>query len=157
MTSTTKFARNILLILLAFLGLGAFFGGLVLIISPDGALFGMPLSMLANSGFKTFLIPGILLFVVLGVSPILLVYALIKNMPSRFAENFNLFADMSWPWSYSIYQAIALIVWIQIEMVLLGAVHWLHTFYMFYAVAILLAALLRQNRDLFRKANVPIS
>ena len=157
MTSTKKYARNILLILLAFLGLGAFFGGLELIISPDGALFGMPLSMLANSGFKTFLIPGILLFVVLGLFPILLVYALIKNTPSRFAENFNLFTDMSWPWSYSIYQAIALIVWIQIEMFLLGAVHWLHTFYMFYAVAILLTALLRQNRNLYRKPNLPIS
>lgn len=41
----TKAARNILLSLLAFRGLGAVFGGGVLIISPDGKLFGMPLSI----------------------------------------------------------------------------------------------------------------
>ena len=43
---TTKTPRNILLILLAFLGVGALFGGGVLIVSPSGKLFGMPLSML---------------------------------------------------------------------------------------------------------------
>lgn len=117
----------------------------------------MLLSMLAGSGFKTFLIPGILLFVVLGLCPLLLIYALITNTPSRFAENFNLFSDMSWPWSYCIYQAIALIIWIQIEMVLLGGVHWLYTFYMFYAVALLVVTLLPQNRNQYSKLNLRIA
>ena len=143
--------RNILVYLLGFLGLGAIFGGGVLIISPSGELIGMPLSMLAPSGFQTFLIPGILLFVVLGVFPVLLIYALLRKTSSPFAEHFNLFRDMSWQWSFLIYQAFALIIWIQLEMVLLHAVHWLHTFYMFYAVVILVVALLPQIRSFYKK------
>lgn len=143
--------RNILIFLLGFLGLGAVFGGGVLVISPSGDLIGMPVSMLAPSGFKNFLIPGILLFAVLGIFPLFLIYVLIKKVASPFAERFNLFKDMSWQWSFLIYQAFALIIWIQIEMVLLHAVHWLHTFYMFYAVAMLLVALLPETRNLYKK------
>jgi len=76
---STKIPRNILLFLLAFVGIGAGFGGGVLIISPDGKLFGMPLSLLKNSPFNSFLIPGIILFSVLGIVPCALVWALIKK------------------------------------------------------------------------------
>jgi len=143
--------RNVIIFLLGFLGVGALFGGGVLIISPSGGLIGMPVSMLTPSGFDNFLIPGILLFTVLGVFPIFLIYALIKKTASPLAEHLNLFKDMSWQWSFLIYQAFALIIWIQIEMELLHAVHWLHTFYMFYAVVMLLVALLPQTRDLYKK------
>jgi len=43
---------------LAILGLGAVFGGGVLIISPSGQLFGMPLSLLDHSPFNNFLVPA---------------------------------------------------------------------------------------------------
>ncbi|WP_159466987.1 hypothetical protein [Dyadobacter sp. 3J3] len=148
---TPATTRNILIFLLGFLGAGALFGGAVLIISPTGELIGMPLSMLSPSPFHSFLLPGILLFLVLGVFPLFLIYALIQKVDSPFAEHFNLFKDMRWPWSFSIYQAFALIVWIQVEMVLLHAVHWLHTFYVFYGVAMLVVALLPQIRDLYKK------
>ena len=140
-----------LISLLGFLSLGAVFGGGVLIISPSGQLIGMPLSMLAASPFPDFLIPGILLFVVLGICPLLLIFALLQSVKSPLAEHFNLFKDMSWAWSFTLYQAFALIVWIQLEMVFLHAVHWLHTFYMFYAIAILVVALLPQLRALYKK------
>jgi len=39
---TMKTARNILVALQAFLGLGAIFGGGALILSPNGAFLGMP-------------------------------------------------------------------------------------------------------------------
>lgn len=50
--------RNLLLFLLSFHGLGAIFGGGIFIISPMGKLFGMPLSILDNSPFTNFLVPG---------------------------------------------------------------------------------------------------
>lgn len=143
--------RNVLIFLLGFLGLGALGGGGVLIISPTGELIGMPLSMLAPSPFHSFLVPGILLFVVLGIFPLLLITALISRRLSPLAERFNLFRDMIWQWTFCIYIAFALIVWIQVEMVLLNAVHWLHTVYMFYAIAILLTALLPGVRSQYKK------
>lgn len=146
----TKTARNILLILLAFLGLGAIFGGGVLIISPSGELFGMPLSMLANSPFNNFLVPGIILFTVLGIAPVGVTIALIKKPEYKFAELFNFYKDMYWAWTYCIYIAFALIIWIQIEMTFLRAVHWSHSIYIFLAVAILFVALLPQVRNQYK-------
>ena len=147
----TKATRNVLLFLLAFLGLGATFGGGVLIISPSGKLFGMPLSMLENSPFNSFLIPGIILFLVLGLVPLLLVFALLKTPNFKWAEKLNFFNDMHWSWTFTIYVAFALIGWIQIEMLFLGGAHWLQTFYMFLAVSIIFTALLPQVTDLYKK------
>ena len=142
---------NILLVLLSVLGVGAIFGGGVLIISPSGKLFGMPLSMLANSPFNNFLIPGIILFTVLGLFPVGLTLALIKRPVSKFAELFNFYKDMYWGWTYTIYIAFALIIWIQLEMVFLHAVHWSHTLYMFFAIALIFIALLPQLRNSYKK------
>ena len=105
----TKSARNILIALLAFLGLGAIGGGGVLIISPGGELIGMPLSLLNHSPFKSFLFPGIILFSILGIAPLTIIIALLKKPASTFAEQFNFFSDMHWSWTYSIYIAFVLI------------------------------------------------
>jgi hypothetical protein len=150
---TSKATRNLLIVLLAFLGLGAIGGGTVFIISPSGKLMGMPLSMLNPSPFNNFLIPGIILFLVLGIIPLLLIKALLKKPASKMVEQFNLFSDMHWVWTYTIYIAFILIFWIQIEMVLLNAVSWLHTFYMLLAVVIIFVALLPQVRNLYRYEN----
>ncbi len=143
--------RNVLLILLGLLGTGAIFGGGVLIISPSGELFGMPLSMLENSPFGNFLFPGIILFSVLGVMPCWIVWALIKRPENKIVESLNFFTDMYWAWSYSIYIAFALIIWIQIEMSFVQSVHWSHTLYMVWAIAILFFALLPPVRKLYKK------
>ncbi len=150
---TTKKIQNVFLIVLGFLALGALGGGGLLIISPTGELIGMPLSELRNSPFDSFLIPGIILFSVLGLIPLLLIIALLKKPESWLAERINLFKDMHWSWTFSIYIAFALIGWIQIQMVFLQSVHWLHTFYMFYAVVIIIIALLPQTRILYKKKN----
>ncbi len=147
----SKAIRNLLIALLTFLGLGAIGGGAVLLMSPSGKLIGMPLSILKPSPFSNFFIPGIILFLLLGVSPLLLIKALLKKPTSKLAEQFNCFTDMHWAWTYSIYIAFILIFWIQIEMVLLNAVSWLHTFYMLLAVVIIFVALLPQVRILYRK------
>lgn len=146
--------RIVLLALLAFLGAGAIGGGAALIISPSGEMIGMPISLLAQSPFRSFLVPGILLFCVLGLIPVCLTVALVRKPESKLAERINFFADMHWSWSYSVYVGFSLIIWIQLEMVFLRAVHWLHTFYMFLAVAIIFIALLPQVRSFYRKHDV---
>ncbi len=145
-------ARNILISLLSFLGLGAIGGGTLLIISPSGKLLGgLPLSILDHSPFKDFLIPGIILFLVLGLFPCLLSAALIKKPASRFAEHFNFFKDMHWAWSFSIYLSFALIIWIQVETIYIRGTSYLQTLYMLYAIPIIFVALLPQIRTLYKK------
>ena len=148
---TTKATRNLLVFLLGFLSLGALGGGGALTVSPGGQLLGMPRSMLTGSPFRDFLVPGLVLFFVLGVAPGLLAGALVQKPPSRLAEQLNCFADMHWAWTGSIYVAFALIGWLQLEMVFLRAATWLHAFYMGLALAILLVALLPKVRRLYQK------
>ena len=146
-----KKTRNIFLIVLGFLALGAIGGGIVLIISPTGELIGIPLSEFKNIPFNSYLIPGIILLSIFGLIPLLLIMALLKKPESKLAENINFFNDMHWAWTYSIYIAFVLIFWIQIQMVFLSTVYWLHTFYMFLAVLIIFVALLPQVRNSYKK------
>ena len=69
--------------------LGAIGGDGVLIISPGGKF--MPLSMLDYSPFKSFLIPGIILFLFLGIAPLLVSIALLKKPTSKLAKRINFF------------------------------------------------------------------
>lgn len=146
-----KQTRNLLISLLVFLGAGALFGGGILMIAPDGSLIGMPVSILRHSPFTDFLIPGVILFVVLGIVPVLLAIALVKQPASKVAERINIFKDMQWTWSFCIYIGVILIGWIQVQMVLLSAVHWLHTLYMFLSILIIITALLPGMRRLYKK------
>jgi hypothetical protein len=143
-------ARNILIILLIFLAIGALIGGGAFIISPEGKLLRMPLSNLGSSPFKNFLIPGIILFLILGIIPLMLAFALIKNPACKLCERINLFGDMYWAWTFCIYIAFALIIWIQVEMVFLQTVIWMHTFYIGYSIIMILITLLPQIRNLYK-------
>jgi hypothetical protein len=147
-----KRIRNMFLIVLGFLALGAIGGGAVLIISPTGEMIGIPLSEFKNIPFNSYLIPGIILLSVLGLVPLLLIIALLKKPESKLAEQINVFKDMHWSWTYSIYIAFTLIGWVHIQLIFLqSSVHWLHTFYMFYAILIIIIALLPQVRNLYKK------
>ena len=52
------------------LSIGALGGGLVLKIAPRGEIMPLPLSALAGSPFDTYLVPGLILFGVLGLGPL---------------------------------------------------------------------------------------
>lgn len=145
-----RFAKNLLIVLMALLGIGAIYGGGLLIISPSGEMLGTPISMLEPSPFDTFLIPGIILFSVLGVIPLLITFALIYKFEINLFARLNIFNDMHWAWSYSVYIAFALLIWIQLQMVFLNAVHWAYTLYIFWAIVMLLILLLPQIRNHYK-------
>ncbi len=146
-----KTQRNILIALLAILGLSALGGSSFLILSPSGEMIGMSLSMLDKSPFKNFLIPGLILFIVLGISPIALIFALLKKPESKLAERFNFFKDMHWAWSYTVYTAFALVVWIQVQIILTHTFDPLQNFCVFLALAILFLTLLPKLRNFYKR------
>ena len=145
---------RILIFLLALLAIGAVFGGGALILSPDGELLRMPISNLGTSPFKDFLIPGIILFLVLGIIPCVLIFALLKRPECKLCEKINFFKDMHWAWTFCIYAAFALIIWIQVEMIFLQTVFWVHTFYMGYAIVMIFVTLLPQVRKLYIREDI---
>ena len=52
------------------LSIGALAGGLILMIAPRGEILPLPLSALAGSPFDTYFVPGLILFGVLGLGPL---------------------------------------------------------------------------------------
>jgi hypothetical protein len=147
----STFSRNFLIFLLGFLSLGAFYGGISLIISPDGQIFHIPVEILHNSPFKDFLIPGLILLFIFGINPIYIIYLLLKKPESRIFEKFNLLHDHYFGWSFTVYIGIALVIWINIQTSIFNTVDTLHTIYSFYGILIICIALLPQTRNLYKK------
>lgn len=61
------FIRIVSIVLLLFNGLGAIYGGWLLITDPSGASLQMPSNWLEASPFNNYLIPGVVLFTVNGL------------------------------------------------------------------------------------------
>lgn len=73
------FTKFLLVLLLLFLSIGAFYGGIQFILKPDGSGFGMSEALLQDSLFSDFLVPGIILFFTFGIIPFYVAFALIKK------------------------------------------------------------------------------
>src|SRR6056297_1716236 len=101
-----SYSLYFLMILMLFQGLSGLFGGIALVIDPSGELLQMPLSMLTGSPFNTFLIPGIILLIILGIFPMVIFYGLWKRT--------------NWAWSGALMVSAALIIWIGVEIWMIG-------------------------------------
>lgn len=53
------------------LGVGAVGGGLALILGPNGQIIPLPVALLNSSPFASYFWPGLILFAVLGIGPLL--------------------------------------------------------------------------------------
>jgi hypothetical protein len=112
-----------LLALELFLSLGALAGGGLLLAGPDGHLLGLPRSLLERTPFSSFLIPGLVLFTVLGVAPAWAAWLTFRRQ--------------KWAPVVAVGVGLALIGWIAVEMVLLaGAQTLAWTLYLLVGCAI---------------------
>lgn len=91
---------------LAFQGLSGLFGGVGLIVDPTGRLLQIPIEWLDGSPFENYLIPGLVLLLVLGVVPLVVLYGLWRRA--------------SWAWLGARLVAAALLVWIGVEVLVIG-------------------------------------
>ncbi|MGI8386869.1 hypothetical protein [Robertmurraya sp. P23] len=148
-----SFACYLLICLHFLLGIGALFGGGVLIIFPDGSILSMSLSMLQNSPFDNFLIPGIILFVGLGILPLVTAIFLISEKPLKIAEKLCLYKEIHWSWNHSLYIGFILIIWITVEMYMIQAVAFIHVFYIFLGIFIQSITLLPSVKEHYSNNN----
>ena len=132
-----------------FQALSGLFGGFALTFYPSGEMLNMPLNYLNNSPFDNYFIPGIILFVILGILPAFIFYSLIKKPSSKFFEFFNLYKDVHWSWTFTLYVAIMLIIWIQIEIMIIGYA-FLQTVYGFAGIIMLIITLLPSVKNYFK-------
>jgi hypothetical protein len=110
-----KIMGNGLGVLQVFIGLGAVAGGLALVLEPSGAKLRIPLEMLENSPFSTYLVPGVVLTMVNGFGS--LVGAAASFMRHRYAGE------------TAVALGVFLVVWIVLQVYWFAGVHWLHALY----------------------------
>ena len=96
----------ILFVFIIFQGLSGLAGGISLILDPSGKSIQLPLSWLEGSPFSNYLIPGLILFVVLGLYPLVVFYSLLKKL--------------RWSWFAAFTLGAALIIWIGVEIIIIG-------------------------------------
>lgn len=119
-----KIARMILLSLHVLVGIGALVGGFAAIMNPYEPL-GMTTDALKDSPFDTYLIPGIILLVLLGIGNLL---------------SAGLFA-LKWRWQgfLSGFFSATLVFWIVIQCVMLRSIAFQHI--LFFGVGALMGLL----------------
>lgn len=141
-------ASSILLtVLLIILAIGAIPAGLSLIIDPTGAGIGLPLSTLEFSPFRNFLVPGLFLFLILGLFPVIIVYGLLSQKQLAWFNRINPDKKEHWALAYSFYTGLILILWISTQL-LMGVTHdILHFAYTLLGILIVILSKLSATRS----------
>jgi len=115
-------ARTTATIALGFVGLSGLVGGIPLVVHAHGEPWWMPQSLLRYSPFRSFLIPGIILFLAIGVLSSLVFWMTLQAQPG-------------YGWWVAL-QGCVLLGWLVVEVIMLRLAAWPHYFY--GAVALLL-------------------
>ena len=118
-------ALQFALMLLLFNGIAACFGGWMLMRSPDGSAMNMTVDLLKHSPFSDYLIPGIILFIIIGLLSLAIAWLAVLKV-----KHFEKLIMM---------QGVILSGWIIVQMVMLQSINYLHI--LFGSVGLLLIAL----------------
>mgnify|MGYP006295956677 CR=1 FL=1 len=105
-SSSRPVSVYLLLVALIFQGVSGLTGGVGLVADPSGAALGIPVEWLGGSPFDDYLIPGVILFVVLGVFPLV--------------AAFGLWQRRRWSRRAALLGGIALTIWIGVEILIIG-------------------------------------
>lgn len=128
-----KIVYRLLFALHLFVGIGAIFGGLAAITNPEEPL-GITVDALKYSPFSNFLIPGIILFTVIGLGNVF------SALMFRFKSKFQGYISSVFSW--------ALVIWIVVQCIMLDTIAFLHILFFIIGVikAVLSAIILFEQR-----------
>ena len=98
-------------VLLIFNGAGAVYGGWNLIVHPDGSSIDLSISLLKNTPFEDYFVPGIILFVLNGLCSFFVLGVLLLRVEKY-----------SW---FIIAQGVILTGWIGIQMMMIRMIYFL--------------------------------
>ena len=141
-----------LIVLHLLLGLGAVASGGMLLAAPDGHLMQMPLSMLEHSPFPSFLIPGVILFTLLGIYPLCVAYGLWKRPGWRWPDRLNPFKGIHWSWAGSLAAGVIVVIWIVVEVIMLRSFVFLQILCLVWGIVLILVTLLPAVRRYYAKS-----
>ncbi len=124
-------------------GIGAAVSGMLFIIRPSGELLQAPVEMLAGSPFRDFFIPGIILFLVNGIGQLLAgVITLRRHRCAAFTG--------------AVF-GIGLMIWIFVQVNMIGGGHILQYSYFFIGVVETSLAFMMGNSSTGSRGNITAS
>lgn len=112
--------RWLLILLLLFNALGAYYGSYMLLLDPSGEAIQMADGILEGSPFSSFLIPGIILLLVNGLLPTVAALGMITRKPQKPLPGFPVLKQYHWSWSLALIAGIGLMIWIGVQIAMLG-------------------------------------
>ena len=104
--SNKSYSLYLMMALILFQGVSGLFGGFALVADPTGAILNMPVTLLQESPFENFFIPGLILLTILGIFPVVVFY--------------GLWMRSDWAWTGALFVSAALITWIGVEILMVG-------------------------------------
>ena len=117
-----KILRYVLIVLLILLGLGGLAGGAAMLMDPIGAGMGLSPDMLEGLPIPDFILPGLFLIIVMGITPLVIAYGLWKRLP--------------WAWAAAVVQGVVLVLWIGLQILLWGAPNGIQILYLVWGMVI---------------------
>ena len=118
-----------------FVGIGAIFGGLASILNPQEPL-GVTAESMPNFPFANFLIPGIILFTIIGLGSIISALAII------FKSKYHGYISCVF--------SFALMIWIIVQCIMISLLTFLHVLYfLFGLIGVVLSVIILLNLGLF--------
>ncbi len=139
----------VLVILVALQAVSGLGGGAVLVIDPSGGLIGMPLSVLRGGPFVDFLVPGVILLLVLGVVPAAIAVALWRRPRWGAMGRLERAFGEHWSWVGAGVVGVGLLLWLAVELWVVGPSSLL-VMYAMLALAIIALALLPSTKRFYR-------
>ena len=126
--------KIIITFILFVVGITALLTGLAMMSSPDGNLVGLNFNILKSTPFKDFLIPGLLLFVLVGLVNILALFYQIIDNPKRFY--------------WALTAGIITVIWVTSQYLIIGQLLQLDIAYFLASFILICIALQQQGKSL---------
>lgn len=140
----------VVIILLLFLGIGGIISGAMLFAAPNGRLLGMSTDLLEGSPFSNYLVPGIILFLFVGVFQLFTGYGLLRRPAWKLPNLINPFKNYRWTWTASWAAGVIMLIWIIVETALLGYVSILQPIIFVWGFVLIILTLLPPVRRYYR-------
>lgn len=109
----------LLVALLAFLAIGGLYGGLAMLADPSGEALNMA-EVLPLLRVPDYRLPGLFLAVIMGLLPLVLIYALLARPSWSWAEPIARRGGHHWAWLATVALGIVLLGWLALQGLLIG-------------------------------------
>jgi hypothetical protein len=131
-------------------GVSALYGGFNLLIDPSGKRMQLSLSLLKNSYFQDYLIPGFILFILIGGFSIFTLTGLVGKFQWKLPNYLNIYKEQEWGWGFSLYLGIIVTIWIEVQLMVIGYQLFMQIFIAISGILLIVIPLIPSVRNYFQ-------